>query len=355
MVENVVFRILLYPFSLVYMGILGIRNMLYDADLLKSTKFNLPVISVGNLAIGGAGKTPHVEYLIRLLRPYLELGVLSRGYKRKSKGFRLVNPQDNADISGDEPKQYAMKYPDIAVAVAESRNTGIPELLKLRPEINTIILDDAYQHRSVTPYLNILLTAYELVYTEDYLLPAGRLREYASASDRADRIIVTKCPQVMEEYQRQGILDLLQAEAHQQVYFSYYKYYTPYYMYDGRQKLTLTPDREVILLAAIANTTYLENYLSKQCTVVNTIKFEDHHYFSERDIEMMVKIFQQEDQKECVILTTEKDATRLHLHSATILKHKLPIFILPLEVDFHFGEKAKFDQDIKDFLLEFKS
>ncbi len=355
MQDSIIAKIILYPFSLLYMLVLGIRNLFYDAKLLKSTQFALPVINIGNLAVGGAGKTPHVEYLIRLLNPYLELGILSRGYKRKTKGFRFVRPEESAELSGDEPKQYAMKFRDVVVAVSESRNTGIPEMLKYHPQIQTVILDDAYQHRSVVPYLNILLTAYSKVYTQDLLLPAGRLREYASASERASRIIVTKCPPQMEAADRQRLLDLLEPQAHQTVYFSYYKYYTPYYMYNGSTRLELTPQREVILLSAIANTQYLEDYLVSKCTIVDTIKYEDHHYFTERDIEVLVKIFDQEDNKDLIIITTEKDATRLHIHNQVLINKRIPIFILPVEVAFHFDEKEKFDADIKDFLLEFKS
>ncbi len=355
MLDNIIVKILLYPFSVIYMIILGIRNLLYDANLLKSTTFNLPVINIGNLAVGGAGKTPHVEYLIRLLRPYLGVGVMSRGYKRKSKGFRIVRPQDGADLSGDEPKQYAMKYPDITVAVAESRNTGIPEMLKHNPGINTILLDDAYQHRSVIPSHNILLTNHARIYTKDLLIPAGRLREYASAAERADTIIVTKCPSNLKEEQRDAILKDLDVMPHQKVFFTHYKYYDPYYMYDGRQRMKLDKGREVILLSAIANTDYLESYLEDQCTILNTIKFEDHHYFSEFDVDRLIRIFKEEDQKDAIILTTEKDATRLHLHRDKILAERLPVFILPLEVDFLFNQKAEFDQDIKDHLLAFKS
>ncbi len=355
MQDSIIAKIILYPFSLLYMLGISIRNFLYDANVIKSTQFTIPIINVGNLAVGGAGKTPHVEYLIRLLRPYLEVGVLSRGYKRKTKGFRFVIPNESAELSGDEPKQYAMKFRDTVVAVSESRNTGIPQMLKSYPNIETIILDDAYQHRSVTPYLNILLTAYQKVYTRDLLLPAGRLREYASASERADRIIVTKCPPEMSSTDRARMIKLLDPEDHQTVYFTYYKYYQPYYMYNGGMRLELTPDKEVILMSAIANTEYLESYLSERCTVLDTIKYEDHHFFTERDIETIIRIYQEEENKNIILITTEKDATRLHVHNEVLIKKRIPIFILPIEVAFHFDEKETFDQDIKDFLLEFKS
>ncbi|MCL4153106.1 UNVERIFIED_CONTAM: hypothetical protein GTU68_053341, partial [Idotea baltica] len=168
--------------------------MFYDSGILKSTSFNVPVISVGNLSVGGAGKTPHVEYLIMLLQDYLNVAVLSRGYKRKSKGFRWVNRKDQVTQTGDEPLQFKRKFPETAVAVCESRNIGIPMMLQGKKDIQTILLDDAFQHRSVVPGLNILLTTYDEPYTRDYLLPSGRLREFRSSAKRADVIIVTKCP-----------------------------------------------------------------------------------------------------------------------------------------------------------------
>jgi len=194
----------------------------------------------------------------------------------------IIIPNESAELSGDEPKQYAMKFRDTVVAVSESRNTGIPQMLKSYPNIETIIL-------------------------------------------------------------------------HQKVYFTYYKYYQPYYMYNGGMRLELTPDKEIILMSAIANTDYLESYLSERCTILDTIKYEDHHFFTERDIETIVRIYQEEENKDIILITTEKDATRLHVHNEVLIKERIPIFILPIEVAFHFDEKETFDQDIKDFLLEFKS
>ena len=194
MLQKIIARTLLSPFSILYGVGIWLRNIAYDTGLVKATKFSLPVISVGNLSVGGAGKSPHVEYLIELLKPYIDVATLSRGFMRKTKGFKLVKYQDTAESVGDEPLQYKRKYNDLVVAVSESRNTGIPMILQQHPNVQTILLDDAYQHRAVTPGLNILLTQFELPFTRDSLLPVGRLREWKAAYKRADIIIVTKCP-----------------------------------------------------------------------------------------------------------------------------------------------------------------
>jgi tetraacyldisaccharide 4'-kinase len=171
MIDNKLLRLLLWPFSMLYGAAVGLRNVLYETEILKSSRFSLPIISVGNLTMGGAGKTPHVEYIIRLLQPYINVGTLSRGYNRKTSGFRFVSPNDSVDASGDEPLIYAKKYQDVVVAVCESRALAIPEMVKSNPQLQTIVLDDAFQHRSVVPDINILLTQYALPYTKDYLLP----------------------------------------------------------------------------------------------------------------------------------------------------------------------------------------
>jgi len=254
--------------------------MFYDSGILKSTNFNIPVISVGNLSVGGAGKTPHVEYLIMLLQEYLNVGVLSRGYKRKSKGFKWVLHHDQVTQTGDEPLQYKRKFPETSVAVCESRNTGIPMMLQGKKDIQTILLDDAFQHRSVTPGLNILLTTYDEPYTRDYLLPSGRLREFRSSANRADVIIVTKCPKDIEENDYKKYRKELNPAPHQRMFFSSYEYADPYYMYNPTIKKKLTRDTKVVLLAAIANVEYLLDYLDVNADIVQLLKYEDHHYFN---------------------------------------------------------------------------
>jgi tetraacyldisaccharide 4'-kinase len=194
MVDKWILRILLSPLALLFGIGVAIKSLAYKSGLLKGVSFSIPVINVGNLTVGGSGKTPHIEYLIRLLSPYLPVGTLSRGYKRKTKGFMLIRPGFNSDQAGDEPLLYARKYPGIAVSVCESRSIGIPKLLQSRPQTRVVLLDDAFQHRAINPNLNILLTEYDEPFYKDWLLPAGRLREWRGGYKRADLIIVTKCP-----------------------------------------------------------------------------------------------------------------------------------------------------------------
>jgi len=354
MIDNLIAKIILFPFSLAYGLGVSIRNLLYDLGLLKSTSFNLPVISVGNLAIGGSGKTPHIEYLLILLKDYLNLAVLSRGYKRKTKGFRFVTMQDTADTVGDEPLQFRYKFRDVVVSVSESRMTGVPSILKKHPQIQAVLLDDAFQHRAVIPGLNILLTSYEKIYTQDLLLPAGRLREFPSSAERANIIIVTKCPNNLSENERKRHKALINPSEGQKIYFSYYKYFAPYYLYNIERKVSLEPTQKVVLLAAIANTNYLEQYLEKTCDLVQTLKYEDHHYFTERDIFSITRVLESIDDKNTIVITTEKDATRLDLFRKQLLDQKTPLFVLPITVDFHFDQKHEFDESIRDFLLNFK-
>ncbi len=352
---NIIGRILLAPLSLIYSIGVVIRNMFYDANLLKSTKFNLPVISVGNLSVGGAGKTPHVEYLIRLLREYMEVSVLSRGYKRKSKGFQSVNVNDQVTKTGDEPLQFKRKYPDVTVAVCESRNIGIPMMVQKNSGIQVVLLDDAFQHRSVEPGLNILLSTFDNPYTSDYLLPAGRLREFRSASDRADIIIISKCPTEIDEQTKQKFSQAIAPKAHQKLFFSYYGYGDPYFMYNPAIKKKLTKDTKVVLLSAIANVEYLLDYLDLEADIVQLLKYEDHHYFTEREVELVRKIMKEINDPNAIILTTEKDAMRLDLFRSKIIEYQLPIFALPIKVLFHQEDGEEFDTLVKDFLLNFRA
>ena len=347
-------RILLYPFSLLYALSVGARNLLYDSGLLKSTKFNIPVINVGNLSVGGAGKTPHVEYLATLLESYLNVSILSRGYKRKSKGFKIVKTQNDAYFAGDEPLQYKRKYPELRVAVSESRALGIPQLLKSYPEINVVLLDDAFQHRSVTADLNVLLTPQNDLFIDDMLLPAGRLREFKSAYKRAHLIIVTKCDNNLEEYGKQEITKKLNLLPHQKIFFSKYVYGKPYFLFNGNQKVQSLKELNIILISAIANTDYLIEHLENEVASINALSYEDHHYFSDRDMQYLKKIYDNSEKDKTIILTTEKDAIRLELQKQFIIRNKLPIFALPVVVDFLFDSKESFDRSIKDFLLNYK-
>jgi len=321
MFRNKLIKILLSPLSLLYGIGVSVIDFFYKKGLLKGIAFDLPIISVGNLSVGGAGKTPHIEYLIQLLRPYLNVATLSRGYKRKTKGYLKVEVQNNAERVGDEPLQFKRKFPDVHVAVAENRTFAVPKILSESPDTQVILLDDAFQHRAINPGLNILLTEYNFPFTDDYLLPSGRLREWRSAYKRADFVVVSKCPPTISEEEKAYFIKKIKPFPHQKIFFSHYKYY--------------------------------EDYLESQVNSVKTLEYEDHRYFSKFDVSFLKTTFDKMESKKKVILTTEKDAMRLQLHHPFLQENKLPIFALPVKVEFHFDEGEKFDAEVKQFLLNF--
>lgn len=348
-------QILLSPFSLLYGIGISLRNFFYSRGLLKGVEFSVPLISVGNLSVGGAGKTPHIEYLIRLLKDYIEVATLSRGYRRKTRGYLEITPRMTAEQAGDEPLQFKRKFPDIMVAVSESRTFAIPKMLMDRPGLQAILLDDAFQHRSIKPGLNILLTEYSRPFTRDYLLPSGRLREWRSAYRRADIIIISKCPPELASEERERFLEEIRPLPHQKVYFSYYTYGHPYYILNPNYRIELKPDTDALLISAIANTDYLLTYLEEQAGSLQVMEYEDHHYFSKYDVGQLKASFDRMESASKAILTTEKDAMRLELHRDYLIEHRLPVFVVPAEVRFHFGEGPAFDEDVRRFLLNFKA
>ena len=354
MAQNILVRILLAPFSLLYGIGVSIHRFLYRKGVLKSVHFDVPVIAVGNLTVGGSGKTPHIEYLIRLLKDYLPIGTISRGYRRKTKGYLTIERHMNAEQAGDEPLQFKRKFPEIMVSVAENRVLGIPQMLMEREDIQTILMDDAFQHRAVQPGLNILLTNYDLPFTRDYLLPAGRLREWRSGYERADVIIVSKCPKEMDQEKRDTLIKEINPFANQKVFFSYYEYFNPYFLLNPSQRIKLDEELDVLVLCAIANTSYLLDYLDDKVGYVAMKAFEDHHPFSETDLSNLKKSFEKFDSKRKIILTTEKDAVRLEIHRKYLIENQLPVFVLPIQVKFHFGEATDFDNLVKNYLLNFK-
>lgn len=352
--DNLITKILLAPFTLLFGIGVSLRKLAYRAGLLKSTKFDFPIISVGNLNVGGTGKSPHVAFLATFLKDYINVGMLSRGYKRESSGFRYVEENSAVEEVGDEPLQFKLRYPDVLVAVNESRMQGVFKMLGDYSELQTIIMDDAYQHLSITPNLNILLTEYKRPYTEDYLLPSGRLREGRNGANRADIIIVTKCPTDLNQGDKLAWQKKLQPLPNQRLYFSNYNYGKPYYLFNPEYVYGLNDDLEVLVFCAIANTDYLEKYLETTIKKAKIMRFPDHHYFTNNELGNLKAQFDKLDAKQKIILTTEKDAMRLRLHHEFIIKEKLPIFVLPIEVDFMFNEKEIFKSDIKKFLLDFK-
>lgn len=355
MLRRIVIRVLLSPLAMIYGLIVFLIHFFYDSGILKSSRFSIPVIGVGNMSVGGAGKTPHIEYLIELLSPYIDIATLSRGYNRNTRGFRLVQYSDTALTVGDEPIQFRRKYRDIVVSVSESRAYAIPQILQHYPGIQAILLDDAFQHRSVQPGLQILLTAYDSMFTQDYILPAGRLREWRSGYRRADIIIVSKCPPQLPADDRLRLLRDIRPLARQRVYFSYYTYGHPYSLYDATQRIYLEDSLNVLLLSAIANTDYLYSYLEDTVASIHEVEYTDHHFFNRYDIEKITRVFKSMEGTKKIILTTEKDAMRLEMQLDSLRREKLPVFVLPVRVAFHDHDQALFDRDVRQFLLDFES
>ncbi|MCL4160915.1 UNVERIFIED_CONTAM: hypothetical protein GTU68_058025 [Idotea baltica] len=339
---------------MLYGAVIALRNKLYHYGLLKSVRFNIPVISVGNLSVGGTGKTPHTAYLLKLLKPYIQIATLSRGYGRKSRGFRMVETKDAAQEAGDEPLLLKFKFPDLNISVSEDRATGIPKLMGQAPDTKAVILDDAFQHRAVRPYLNILLTRFHSPYYNDWLIPSGRLREWRSSHKRADAIIVTKCPMEVAQEVRSSMIEKLEA-GDRPVFFSKYVYGHAYFLLNHRYRLQLNHETKIILLSAIAGTDYLLDYLTEEVMEVHNMAYRDHHDFTDRDVGQLELMYRELEGEKKAIICTEKDAVRLIKHKDYLKEKKLPVFVLPIDVEFLFDEERKFQDYITNSLLEFKA
>ncbi len=354
MIQKVLFQILMSPLALLYGTGVALRNFFYRIGFLKGVSFDVPTISVGNLTVGGAGKTPHVEYLARWLQEYVDVTILSRGYKRKTKGFLPVATHHSVEQVGDEPLQYKRKFPQVGVYVSESRVLGIPKILSLQPSAQTILMDDAFQHRAVNPGLNILLTEFEALFTDDFLLPVGRLREWRSGYKRADVVIITKCPTVLPVSERQRVIRRIKLQPHQRIFFTTYLYGQPYHLFYPSVTRALQRHVDAIVVSAIAKTNFLLAYLESQLGEIRTIEYEDHHQFSRYEVAQMKKQFDEMEAEHKIILTTEKDAVRLERHRDYIRSEQMPIFVLPIVVSFLSGE-SEFRGLVKDYLLNFKA
>lgn len=345
------FRFLLLPFALLYGLIIVIRNFLYDKDYLKSAQFNFPLICVGNLSVGGTGKSPMTEYLIRLLHPQFRVAALSRGYKRKTKGYVLAGEATTALEIGDEPMQFHLKFPDLAVAVGEERIVAIPQLLHDRPDLQAIILDDAFQHREVRAGMNILLTAYGDLYTKDFFLPTGDLRDQRSSAKRADIIIVTKCPATLTENEKAELIEELDPGKEQQVFFTTIEYGDPYHILIGEKRI-FTGNEEVLLVSGIANPAQLKKYIAHKAETYEQMNYSDHHIFRIDDLKDIHKKFKAMDAADKIMLTTEKDAVRLIKFRDEL--QQMPFYVLPIQHSFLFGDANKFNETIIDFITNFK-
>jgi tetraacyldisaccharide 4'-kinase len=336
---------------LVYGAIIWLRNWLFDKNILKSAAFNFPLICVGNLAVGGTGKTPMVEYLIRLLKDDYKIATLSRGYKRKTKGFGIANEQTTALEIGDEPMQFHKKFPDITVAVGEERLVAIPHLLQDRPKTDVIILDDAFQHRQVKAGFNMLLTEYKDLYTRDIAMPAGDLRDVRSSAKRAEVIIVTKCKDDLTELERVAIVKELKPQPSQSVYFTSIFYRNPYHLFNKIEK-AITPDTDVLLVCGIASPKTLKDFLTARVHTYDMLRYPDHHIFDSDDLLEIKKQFEKIKSVHKIILTTEKDGVRMKKFETDLAD--FPIYVLPIQHQFLFGSAEKFNQQVIQFIQSFK-
>lgn len=330
---------ILTPFSYLYGAVAFVRNWLFDHKALPIEEFDVPVISVGNISIGGTGKTPHVEYLVGQLCSTYKIAVLSRGYKRKTKGFIIANSKSTPDVIGDEPLQIYRKYSSfVKVAVCENRRKGINELLRVFPDTQLIILDDAFQHRYVKPKVNILLTEYNRLFTKDHLLPLGRLRESPASAYRADMVIVTKCPADIRPLDIRITSKSLALMPYQELFFSRYSYgelrpvfpdENPYYV----DLTSLTYKDTVVLLTGIANPGGFIRHFSRYPFKVRVSYFPDHHDFSRDDIKSIENMFESSRGERKLIITTEKDAVRLAYNPYFPEALKPFVFYMPISVE----------------------
>ena len=331
------------------------RNWFYDAGLFNSRSFNLPIISVGNLDVGGAGKSPMTEYLVRLLKDDHKLATLSRGYGRQTKGFLKVSAATataSATELGDEPSQFHQKFPDITVAVAEKRAVGIEQLMS---EHDIIILDDAYQHRAVNPGFKILLFDYNRLNEPKWLLPAGNLREPFAGRYRADVFVVSKCPPNLTETQQQDALNILRPLHNQQVFFTSINYLPLQDLAGGRVEQNIDSDTTVFLLTGIANAQPLLGYIKEHTLHVIHHNYPDHHQFSLKNIAKLAKDFNDCKAAKKVIITTEKDAQRLQEPQLLPQVKTLPIWVLPIGVQFLNRQQQQFNNTIHNYVKQYNT
>jgi tetraacyldisaccharide 4'-kinase len=345
------FRILLFPLAIVYWLIILIRNKLYDNNMISSATFGLPLICVGNLSVGGTGKSPMVEFLVRNLKDQFKVATLSRGYKRKTKGYALANERSDALEIGDEPMQFKLKFPEVPVAVGEERLDAISQLLHDKPETQSIILDDAFQHRAINAGMNILLTDQNNLFTRDFYLPTGDLRDLKSSYKRAGIIVVTKCDPAIDERQRQDIIDEIAPLARQHIFFTANKYGDPYHIIKKEQKVKLLPGTEVLLVTGIANPQPLKDLLLEHAETYYMLHYPDHHIFTIDDWKDIKKRFDKIEAGNKIILTTEKDAVRLAKFGEQLTG--VPVYVIPLQHHFLFNEEEKFLSLVKSYINDF--
>lgn len=333
-------RWILLPFSLIYQSIIWLRNRLYDLSIFKSKAYQIPTIVIGNLAIGGAGKSPMTEFLIKLFKDKYNLAILSRGYGRKTKGFLHVNIDSNAIEVGDEPLQFKKKFPDITVAVCENRCFGIEQLSTKQ---NLIILDDAYQHRKLQAGFYILLFDFNSLFEPFLPLPTGNFRDIFSSSKRANLIVITKCPKNISTEQRSFIKNKISKYTSAPIFYSTIQYLNAIASHD-KNKIDNLNDYDIVLLCGIANPKPLVKYIKGLGNRVTLIKYPDHHNYSENDLQKVIDVYHSVSSKKKIILTTEKDVQRINKE----LFKTIPLYYIPIEIKIE--DNLTFEENIKQYL-----
>ena len=340
-------RLLLYILSLIFHIITSIRNYLFDYKILKSHSYKKPIICIGNLSLGGTGKTPHTDYIIRLLKSKYNIAVLSRGYGRKTKGIKYVNTNHTSEEVGDESLFYKKQHKEIVVAVEKNRNKGVRKILKDFPNTDVILLDDGFQNRWINPGLKILLTPYSKPYYENHLLPLGKLREHSSNSNRADIIVVTKSPKTINPTIKKGITNKLNVLPYQDLYFSEINYLDLKHMISSERILNYN-DHNIILITSISNASLIIKYLKQENKNITHLEYQDHYNYTVDDIDNILNAYNKNKHRKKLILTTEKDAVKL-----IKFKNKFKsvnIYVLPIKIEFK--EKESFEKKILNYVAE---
>ncbi|MBR4561657.1 MAG: tetraacyldisaccharide 4'-kinase [Bacteroidales bacterium] len=343
-------RILPLPIAFIEHIVLKIRHKLYDWHIMKSIRFDMPVICVGNLNLGGTGKTPTVEYLIQLLKDKYNVATLSRGYGRKTNGFQLADNKSTYETIGDEPLQYFHKFNDIQVAVDEDRIEGVENLLKNGNPPEVILLDDAFQHRKIKAGLNILLTEYQHLYCDDFLFPAGTLRDIKSAAKRADIIVVSKSPNALDADEKQRIIKKLKPDEHQKVFFSTLEYASLRPLNESAKQVSTKNVDSAMAFCGIANHKPFIEAMEKHYKTFDFLYFPDHHAYTGNDVKNIHQRYADLGGEKKIIVTTEKDAARLTNSPYLCEFETAPLYVLPVGVRFH--EEEKFNEEILNYVRE---
>jgi tetraacyldisaccharide 4'-kinase len=347
----IILRFILLPFTLIYALIIALRNFLYQARIINRTSFNIPIICIGNIAVGGTGKTPHIEWIIESLQSTYKLAVLSRGYKRKTTGYVLATENETPLTVGDEPFQIAQKFPDIAVAVCENRVLGVPSLLGDVPTTELILMDDGFQHLPIKPGYSIVLTDYSNLFFNDWLMPSGTLREFRSAYKRAQCIIVTKCPTTISEKEKEIISQKINPLPHQLILFSVIEYgeLKPIFKHNN------TPEspNHVLAFSGIANEQPFLAELNKRFHQVSAINFSDHQEYSLITLSDIAERYRALQNNQAILVTTEKDAVKLHTQQAENILGQIPIYYLPIHIRFLDNGSATLIAAITQFISSF--